>query len=149
MFQLSLPILYQTTTLRMVSKMIHPLNVIALCTLLHTMSCKVCSLVWRNVNSFPGPNWYRIFCFIPSMVFRAFTSTTGYAKSSLKCLFLSWPMYSLVGLLSSGPIYSTYQLYLRVFSPVIYLTAVCSPCLVGRQDSSGWPFVSLKWRRIV
>lgn len=52
MFQLSLPILYQTTTLRMISNMIHPLNMISLCTLLHTMSCKVCSLVWRNVTHF-------------------------------------------------------------------------------------------------
>ena len=49
-------------------------------------------------------------------------------------------MYRVLGLLGSGPIYSTYQLYLRVFSPGIYLTAVYSPCLVGRQDRSGWPF---------
>ena len=85
----------------------------------------------KERNSFPGPNWYRSFCSTPSMVFWAFTSTTGYAESILKCLFLLGPMYNLLGLLGSGPIYSTYQLYSRVFSPGMDLTAVCSPCLVG------------------
>ena len=141
-----MPILYQISTLRMIKNMLCSFDVVSLCSLLDTMGCKVCSLVWRNVTHFLVQTGTVSSALLLLQCFEHLhLPLCMQSPMWSKCLFLSGPIYSLPGLPAVAH-YSLLASYARGSSPwepaaqpsVVPVLLAGRTVLVGILCLCGW-----------